>query len=88
MQNLKEETEVNEKAFDKTKVEVFTLVAEVDPFVGDFSGAELDDENFKKFLDYLRRLDAQIVMTSSSRFNEYFGSDYKKIDMNIFLKKE
>ena len=54
----------------------------------DDPGAELDSENFKKFLDYLRRLDTQIIMTSSSRFNAYFGSDYKKIDMNIFLKKE
>ena len=54
----------------------------------DNPGAEFGGENFKKLLYYLKRLNSQIVMTSTPKFNEYFDPDDKKIDMNIFLKKE
>lgn len=53
----------------------------------DDPGAEFDEENFKKLLNYLRRLDAQIIMTSTPKFNDYFNPDDNMIDMNIFLKK-
>lgn len=48
----------------------------------DNPGEEFDDKNYGNFLYYLRGLDAQIIMTSTSRYDP----DDKIVDMNIFLK--